>query len=121
MRVLEQSISIDLRDLLDGETLDSVQTKLSAMMHEYEQERVDLDKEFRFSVEQHYDDLSVYLNKYRWETDAEFEKRRERSRRAREAAAKKREAEKEKARQKLFDTEQAERAEFERLKRKFEK
>lgn len=68
-----------------------------------------LDKEVRFEVVKYYEVTELQLVIFRWETDEEFAKRK-----AEEAAARRK-------RQARLKKEAKERAEYERLKKKFEK
>lgn len=116
---LDRQDWVDLYDLLDNLSIDEVQFKLSALAAKYAPEVLGKGYEVKFNVRQYYDELTITLDVYRPETDAEVAKREAKAKKARDTARQRREAEKEKARAKLYKKEADERAEYERLREKF--
>lgn len=117
-RVLDRKEYVSLFDLLDGKEFFDVKEGLDRL-----EQQVDFGsgEEAKFVVEPYgYDGgVELYLEVYRDETDAEYNKRMEKEAKAKEKARLAREKKKEKARQVLMESEAAERAEYERLREKF--
>lgn len=122
-RVLSHKVGVSIQELFDGKDFHQVRASLQTLAEEHEKRIIDEDLRVVFEVEYFGYEGDMVLNVcfYRWETDKELEKRKanlearkERSRLAKERA-------KESARKKLYKKEADERAEFERLKAKFEK
>lgn len=116
-RVLDRSFEVDLNDMFSNAKVDEVILSLQALDSKVEYHR-GYDAVFR--VEYGYEYTDVYMDVYRDETDKEYEARLAKEEKAREKARKSREAKLEKARQALFQKEEDERAEYERLRAKFE-
>ena len=116
-RVLDRSFEVSLYDVFDGSQIDQVIAELRAL-----DSRVDYGRGYdaKFRVEVGYEYTEVYMDVYRDETDKEYEARMLREEKAREKARKAREAKQEKARKELYQKEADERAEYERLRTKFE-
>ena len=121
-RVLDRRDHVDIVDLFDQRSLDDVILDLQSMLHDYEEEIFTHDKEMKFEVEHYgYDGgQELYVRVQRWETDKEYAKRQGQEAAAKEKARKARETKKARARQELFAKEADERAEYERLRAKFE-
>ena len=121
-RVLDRRDQIDIVDLFDGRSLDDVILDLQSRLHAYEEEIFTHDKEMKFEVEHYgYDGgMELYVRVQRWETDKEYDRRVAKEWAAKEKARKARETKKQRARQELFAKEADERAEYERLRAKFE-
>lgn len=121
-RVLDRRDPVDISDLFDGRSLDDVILDLQSMLHRYEEEIFTHDKEVKFETEYYgYDGgITLCARVMRWETDKEYNKRREREQAAKDKAAKARATKKAKALAQALTTEQEERALFEKLKKKFE-
>ena len=120
-RVLKSREPIDLFDLFDRKTLDEIQLDMSTLAAAHEKDILLHDCYVNFSVEYYgYDGgREVYLNTWRWENDDEYNKRKAKEEKAKEKSRKIKEAKKEKARQALFQKEEDERNEYERLKAKY--
>ena len=116
-RVLDRSFEVSLYDVFDGSQIDQVIAELRAL-----DSRVDYGRGYdaKFRVEVGYEYTEVYMDVYRDETDKEYEARMLREEKTREKARKAREAKQEKARKELYQKEADERAEYERLRAKFE-
>ena len=116
-RVLDRSFEVSLFDLFDGTQIDEVIAELRAL-----DSRVDYGRGYdaKFRIESGYEYTEVSMDVYRDETDKEYEARMLREEKAREKARKAREAKQEKARKELYQKEADERAEYERLRAKFE-
>lgn len=128
--VRERRLDIDLHDMFAGKTLDDVRTTLNALAYQLERETVYYGHPPRFAVEPYgYDGgFDLYLDVYRDESDHEYAMRmadEEKARQKKEQARLKRQETaqailKEAAKGILMANEAAERAEYERLKAKFE-
>ena len=118
-RVVDRREYISLFDLLDGKEFFDVKEGLDKLEKQIAYER---GEEAKFVVEPYgYDGgVELYLEVYRDETDAEYNKRMEKAAKAKEKARLAREKKKEAARKVLMESEAAERAEYERLRAKFE-
>lgn len=115
-RVLSRSIELDLWDVFHDRNIDDAKARLDAL------HKVDYGcgEDAKFRVEYGYEYTSVYMEVYRDETDAEYDKRMAKNAAAKEKARLQREKKKERARKVLMESEAAERAEYERLRAKFE-
>ena len=118
-RVVDRREYVSLFDLLDGKEFFDVKEGLDKLEKQIAYER---GEEAKFVVEPYgYDGgVELYLEVYRDETDAEYDRRLDKEAKAKEKARKARETKKERARQMLMATEAAEREEYERLRAKFE-
>ena len=118
-RVLDRREYISLFDLLDGGDFFNVKEKLDKLEATVDYGR---GEEAKFNVEPYgYDGgVELYLEVYREETEAEYNKRMAKNAAAKEKARLAREKKKEKARQVLMASEEAELAEYIRLRAKFE-
>lgn len=116
-RVLDRSFDVSLYDIFDGRQIDEVLAELHAL-----DSKVDYGRGYtaKFRVETGYEYTDVYMDVYRDETNKEYDARMLREAKAKEKAQKARETKKEKARQELYRKEADERAEYERLRAKFE-
>ena len=116
-RVLDRSFEVRLYDVFDGTQIDQVIAELRAL-----DSKVDYGRGYdaKFRVEAGYEYTDVYMDVFRDETDKEYEARMLREEKAREKARKAREAKQERARKELYQKEADERAEYERLRAKFE-
>jgi hypothetical protein len=121
-RVLDRRDQVDIVDLFDQRSLDDVIIDLQSMLHQYEEEIFTHDKEVKFETEYYgYDGgLEVYVRVDRWETDTEYHRRLAKETAAKEKARKAKETKKARAREVLYKKEADERAEYERLRAKFE-
>ena len=119
LRVVDRKEYVSLFDLLDGKEFFDVKEGLDRLE---QQVNYGSGEEAKFVVEPYgYDGgVELYLEVYRDETDAEYNKRMEKEAKAKEKARLAREKKKERARQMLMATEAAEREEYERLRAKFE-
>ena len=119
LRVVDRKEYVSLFDLLDEDAFFDVKQKLDKLEAMVDYGR---GEEAKFKVEPYgYDGgVELYLEIYRDETDAEYDKRMEKNAKAKEKARKARETKKERARAVLMESEAAERAEYERLRAKFE-
>jgi hypothetical protein len=104
----------------DGKTIEQAKQEFDKLQAQYEKEVQDQGYELKLVTEWAYEDSDVFLEVWRPETDAEFSKREVRNKIARDKAAKKREEAKAKARAELYKKESDERAEYERLRAKFD-
>jgi len=121
-RVLERRDAVDILGLFDRCSFDDVLAELHSMAHCYEEEIFTHDKDVRFEIE-HWDydgGMSLYVRVMRWETDKEYDKRVAKEWAAKEKARRARETKKARARELLYKKEADERAEYERLRAKFE-
>lgn len=118
-RVVDRKEWVSLFDLLDGRDFFNVKEELDKLEKQIAYER---GEEAKFVVEPYgYDGgVELYLEITRDETDAEYTKRLDKEAKAKEKARKARETKKERARKVLMESEAAERAEYERLRAKFE-
>lgn len=118
-RVVDRKEWVSLFDLLDGRDFFNVKEELDKLEKQIAYER---GEEAKFAVEPYgYDGgVELYLEITRDETDAEYTKRLDKEAKAKEKARKARETKKERARKVLMESEAAERAEYERLRAKFE-
>lgn len=118
-RVVDRKEWVSLFDLLDGRDFFNVKEELDKLEKQIAYER---GEEAKFVVEPYgYDGgVELYLEIIRDETDAEYTKRLDKEAKAKEKARKARETKKERARKVLMESEAAERAEYERLRAKFE-
>lgn len=117
LRVLSRSLEMSLYDLFHGKDFHQVKAELDAL-----EQRVDYGagETATFRVEYGYEYTDVYMEVFRDETDAEYNKRMDKEAKAKEKVRLARERKKERARQVLMESEAAERAEYERLRAKFE-
>lgn len=115
--VLDRSFDVNLYSVFEGNQIDQVIAELQALDSKVDYGRGQYAK---FRVEAGYEYTDVYMDVYREETDAEYKARMLRAEKAREKARLAREKKKEKARQELYQKEADERAEYERLRAKFE-
>lgn len=120
-RVLDRREEVYINDLFDGRDIDDVIIDLQSMLHRYEEEIFTHDKEVRFETEYYgYDGgMNLYVRVERWETDREYEKRQAREQAAKDRAKKTRATKKARALAVAVDSEEEERALFEKLKAKF--
>ena len=120
-RVLDRREEVYINDLFDGRSIDDVILDLQSMLHRYEEEIFTHDKEVRFETEYYgYDGgINLYVRVERWETDREYEKRQAREQAAKDRAKKTRATKKARALAVAVDSEEEERALFEKLKAKF--
>ena len=118
-RVVDRKEYVSLFDLLDGRDFFSVKEELDRLE---QQVNYGSGEEAKFVVEPYgYDGgVELYLEVYRDETDAEYNRRLDKEAKAKEKARKARETKKERARKELMESEAAERAEYERLRAKFD-
>ena len=118
LRVVDRKEYVSLFDFLDGKEFFDVKEELDRLE---QQVNYGLGEAAKFKVEPYgYDGgVELYLEVYRDETDAEYNKRQDKEAKAKEKARKARETKKERARQVLMESEAAERAEYERLRAKF--
>lgn len=119
LRVLDRREYVCLLDLLDGKDFFDVKADLDKVEKKVNYGRGETAK---FVIEHYgYDGgVELYLEVYRDETDAEYNKRLAKDAAAKEKARLAREKKKERARQVLMENEAAERAEYERLRAKFD-
>ena len=115
-RVLYRSDSIDLYTLFDNATIEDAIAELQKL---HTKVKYGQGEDARFRLQVYYDDTSVYLDIFRDENDTEYQARLEQEEKMRKARDKARETKKEKARQELYQKEEDERKEYERLKAKF--
>ncbi len=121
-RVLERRDAVDVIGLFDRCSFDDVLAELHSMAHCYEEEIFTYDKDVKFEIEHYgYDGgMELYVRVERWETDAEYAKRQAKEAAAKEKARRARETKEARAREVLYKKEADERAEYERLRAKFE-
>lgn len=119
LRVVARKEYASLYDLLDGEDFAGVKAALDKLEAQVDYGR---GEDAKFVVEGYgYDGgVELYLEIYRDETDAEYNKRMAKNAAAKEKARLAREKKKEAARKVLMENEAAERAEYERLRAKFD-
>lgn len=119
LRVLDRSEYVDLHDFIDGADFFDVKAELDKLEAKVDYSRGHTSK---FRIEHYgYDGgVEVYLDVYRDETDAEYNKRLAKEELAKEKSRLRREKKKEAARKVLMESEAQERAEYERLRTKFE-
>ena len=115
-RVLDRSEQISLADLFDEMDFQQVHSGLNVLETQVDYGR---GEDVKFRVEYGYEYTDVYMDVFRDETDAEYNKRIAKEEAKKEKARLARERQKEKARQVLMESEEAERAEYERLRAKF--
>lgn len=122
LRVLDNSVCIDIFDLLDGKDIHGAQLELAKLAGKYADAIVSKGHEAKFSVDYYgYDGgLDLYLNFYRDENDKEYAARMDKEEKAREKKRLAKEKKIAKARKLLEESEAVERAEYERLRAKFE-
>ena len=115
-RVVDRTLDVSLWELFDGNDIAEVRAMLNSLEAGIKQ-----DEHAVFEVQGYgYDGgVELELNVWRDETDAEYKKRLEKNEKAKEKARALREKKLAKARAVLMETEEAERAEFLRLKAKF--
>ena len=118
-RVVDRKEYVSLFDLLDGKDFFDVKEWIDKLE---KQVNYSCGEEAKFVVEPYgYDGgVELYMEVYRDETDAEYNKRLEKEAKAQEKARLAREKKKERARKELMESEAAERAEYERLRAKFD-
>lgn len=117
-RVVARKEYVSLFDLLDGKEFFDVKEGLDKLEKKIAYER---GEEAKFVVEPCYDGgVELHLEVSRDETDTEYNKRIAKEAAAKEKARKARETKKERARAVLMESEAAERAEYERLRAKFD-
>lgn len=114
--IRDRSEQIYLSDLFDGCNFEQVKAGLDEIENSVAYKK---GHTAQFRVEWGYETTDVYLDVYREENDKEYKERLTYEEKLREKARLAREKKKERARKVLADTEEAERAEFERLKAKF--
>lgn len=85
-RVYYKTHALSLCDM-DGQSLEELILYLNRIHDDYEKECFENDLECIFHITQDYDYVEVYLLFTRWETDGEFNKRVEKSEKARLRAA----------------------------------
>lgn len=122
LRVEDRREQIYIEDLFEGQSFDSVITALSIWYRgEFEQDVLLHGYDVKFSVEYYgYDGgMELYAVVYRDENDKEYAKRMAEEAKAREKKRLAKEKKQERARKILAESEEAERAEYERLKAKF--
>lgn len=120
-RVLEWKERIYLDDFFDGKTLEEAAEKIWATAAQHHQRNIAEDNLLKFRVE-HYgyeDGDCLYLEVWRWETDAEMTKRQKKERVAEEKRKKKSEAAKHAAALHKQKESEKEYAEYLRLRAKF--
>lgn len=119
LRVLDRKEYVSIYDLLDGRDFTDVKAELDRLEAKVQYGQ---GEEAKFEVEGYgYDGgVELYLNIYRDETDAEYDRRSAKEAAAKEKARLARERKKERARKTLMESEAAERAEYERLRAKFD-
>lgn len=117
LRVLDRSLGLSLGDLFDGNNFEQVKANLDAFE---KRAHYDRGEDVKFRVEYGYEYTDVYMDVFRDETDAEYNKRIAKEEAAKEKARLARERKKERARKTLMESEAAERAEYERLRAKFD-
>lgn len=119
VRVLDRKEYVSIYDLLDGRDFTDVKAELDRLEAKVQYGQ---GEEAKFEVEGYgYDGgVELYLNIYRDETDAEYDRRSAKEAAAKEKARLARERKKERARKTLMESEAAERAEYERLRAKFD-
>ena len=89
-RINETYEVIDIEDLFEDKTLDEVHLFIQSLSNKYERDIMQHDKLVKFRYEPEYEGPGTFmLDTYRWETEEEFTKREEKSRKAKEARAKK--------------------------------
>ena len=115
--VLDRSFEVSLFGIFEDHQIEQVIAELQALDSKVDYSRGQYAK---FRVEVGYEYTEVYMDVYREETDAEYKARMLREEKAREKSRLARERKKEKARQELYQKEADERAEYERLRAKFE-
>ena len=119
-RVCDRREYFDI-DEISGQTIGAVATHFSMLAYQFE-EQIDKGFELRFESESYgYDGgREFYIAFYRDENDKEYSARLKREQAAAEKAARIREAKREKARKELYRKEADERAEYDRLRAKYE-
>jgi hypothetical protein len=122
LRVKDRSIPIDVYELFEGMTLDDVRDNLERLHAQLEPELINQGHTTSFRTEYYgYDGgFDLYLDVFRDENDVEYGVRIARAEKAKQRKMQARLKKEEKARQTLMATEAQERAEFERLKAKFD-
>lgn len=118
LRVLDRSIELDLGDVFDDNSVHEVIVQLRALESKVDHGRGDTSS---FRVAYGYEYTDVFMDVYRDETAAEYEARMLHEEKIKERSRKTRETKAAKARAILMATEEQERAEFERLKAKYDK
>lgn len=119
LRILTRGYDVSMWDLFDAQDFTTVKAELDKLEANVQ---YSLGETANFRVEPYgYDGgIEVRLDIYRDETDAEYDERLRKEEAKKEKARLARERQKEKARQVLMESEEAERAEYERLRAKFE-
>lgn len=119
MRVLTRSYDVSLWDLFDERDFTSVKAELDKLEASVQYGHGETAN-FRIEPYGYDGGFDLRLDIYRDETDAEYEARLAKEEAKKEKARLARERKMEKARQVLMENEAAERAEYERLRAKFE-
>lgn len=119
LRLVDRSEYVSMFDTFDGEDFFSVKEKLDKLESLVAYGKGEEGK-FRIECYGYDGGMELYLDIYRDESDAEYNKRMAKLDAAKEKARLAREKKKEKARQILMATEELERQEYLRLKEKFE-
>lgn len=119
LRLVDRSIEVDLWDVFHDKTIDVIKAELDAWLRHVDYGYGE-DAKFRIDLYGYDGGIELYLDVYRDETDTEYDKRIAKEAAIKEKARKARETKKEKARRVLMESEAAERAEYERLRAKFE-
>lgn len=120
-RVFERQEQIRIDDLFHGKTLEEVAEEIRSMSSGYEKEAFNQDKQIKFKVERLTYDRGecLYLEVWRWETDAEMARRQERERAAEEKRRRRSETAKAAAALRKQKKSEKEYAEYQRLRAKF--
>lgn len=123
LRVLGQVDALDIGELIDGKTIEEVLMSLQALQGKYEPMILGKGYDVRFEIDYYgYDGgFDVSLHVYRDENDKEYEARMKQEEKERERKRIAKEKKQERARKILMETEAAEKAEYERLRAKYEK
>lgn len=117
LRVLDRKEYVSIYDLLGGRDFTDVKAELDRLEAKVQYGQ---GEEAKFEVDGYDGGVELYLNIYRDETDAEYDRRSAKEAAAKEKARLARERKKERARKTLMESEAAERAEYERLRAKFD-
>lgn len=119
LRVVDRREEVGLWDLFDERDFTDVKAELDKLESKVQYGQGETAT-FRIEPYGYDGGVELHLYVYRDETDAEYEKRLAKEAATKEKARLAREKKKEKARQVLMESEAAERAEYERLRAKFE-
>ncbi len=115
-KVIDRRIYVDLFGIFDDVEFYEIHRGIDKLENEFDP----LRESAKFRVEHGYDYTDVYLDIYRDETDKEYKDRLKLELKAREKAQKAKLTKEQNARKILFEKEEDERKEYERLKAKFE-